>query len=178
MKTIITGVLAALSLSFLVSEAAAQAAPIPADATVVYVSSQRLSNETTMGKAGLSRMQALQREKTEDLRVRQQTLEETRRALAQASNPAERSRLQVQEQQQQADFARAQAQAQTDLQSLQREIQAELRPAVQAVLAELLKGTNVEVVLPLETAVVWGAPGRDVTSAVIERLNKTPSPQS
>jgi Skp family chaperone for outer membrane proteins len=179
MKTIITSVLAALSLSIVPSEVAAQAAPpIPVDATVVYLSSQRLSNETTMGKAGLSRIQALQREKSEDLRVRQQTLEETRRALSQASTPPERARLQVQEQQQQADFARAQAQAQTDLQTLQREIQAELRPAVQAVLAELLKGTNVEVVLPLETAVVWAAPGRDVTTAVIERLNKTPSPQS
>jgi Skp family chaperone for outer membrane proteins len=178
MTIIITGVLAVLSLSLIPSASAAQTPPVPVDATVVYVSSQRLSTETTMGKDGLGRIQALQRERTEALRVRQQTLDETRRSLAQATDPAQRSRLQVQEQQQQADFARAQAQAQTDLQALQREIQAELRPAVQAALADLLKGTNVEVVLPLETAIVWAAPGRDVTSAVIERLNKAPSPPS
>jgi Skp family chaperone for outer membrane proteins len=180
MKTIIiTTALTVLSLSVVASEAAAQAAAaIPADATVVYVSSQRLSSETTLGKDGLTRIQALQREKTEDLRARQQTLEDTRRALSQATDAAERGRLEVQAQQQQSDFTRAQAQATSDLQGLQREIQAALRPAVQAVLAELLKGTSVEVVLPLETAVVWAAPGRDVTSAVIERLNKTPSPQS
>ena len=179
MKTIVTSVLAALSLSWMAVEAIAQTAPaIPAEATVVYVSGQRLSNETEIGKEGQTRMQALQRERAEDLRVRQQTLEDTRRALAGATDEAERSRLQLQEQQQQADFARAQVQAQNDVQSLQREIQAELRPAVQAALAELLKGTNVEVVLPLETAVVWAAPGRDVTNAVIERLNRTSSPGS
>jgi Skp family chaperone for outer membrane proteins len=172
MKAMIPSALVALSVFLVPLCAAAQTAPaIPSDATIVYVSSQRLSSETTLGKEGLSRIQALRQERAEDLRVRQQTLEQTRRTLAQATDPAERTRLQVQEQQQQADFVRAQAQAQTDLQALQREIQAELRPAVLAVLAELLKGTNVEVVLPLETAVVWAAPGRDVTTAVIERLD-------
>ena len=57
-------------------------------------------------------------------------------------------------------------------QALQREIQSELRPAVQKALAAILEGTKVEVVLPLETAVVWSAPGRDVTTAVIERMNQ------
>ena len=64
------------------------------------------------------------------------------------------------------------AEAQRELQELQREIQNQLRPVVQQILAELLKGTNVEVVLPLETAVVWSKPGHDVTSAVIERMNR------
>ena len=173
-KTIPTSVLAMLVLSGTATGTFAQTAPaIPADVTIVYVSGQRLSNETAIGKEGQTRMQALQRERADDLRSRQQALENTRQSLAQAADQAERTRLQQQEQQQQADLVRAQVQAQNDVQNLQREIQAELRPAVQAALAELLKGTNVEVVLPLETAVMWAAPGRDVTTAVIERLNGT-----
>ena len=171
MRTIATSALVLLSASLPFSEAAAQATQIPSDVTVAYVSSQRLSTETAMGKSGLSRMQALQQERTADLREKQQALEATRQQLVQAPNAEEQQQLQEQAQQQQTDFARAQAQAQTDLQTLQREIQSELRPAVQAALTELLQGTNVEVVLPLETAVVWAAPGRDVTSAVIEKLN-------
>jgi Skp family chaperone for outer membrane proteins len=174
MPTIHTALVMAFAGLLSATSAGAQTArAVPPDATVVFVSSQRLTTETTMGKEGMSRMQTLQRERAEQLRVRQQTLDETRRDLAAATDPAERTRLQMQEQQQQADYVRAQQQAQADLQTLQRELQAELRPAVQKALAELLAGTNVEVVLPLETAVVWSAPGRDVTDAVIERMNKS-----
>ena len=57
------GAFSAVLLLGLGTPAVAQVSPIPDDATVVYVSSQRLSTETNLGKAGLTRMQTLQRER-------------------------------------------------------------------------------------------------------------------
>jgi Skp family chaperone for outer membrane proteins len=172
MKGIYSGPFFVLSLLILPGQAtAAQAPAIPADARVVYVSSARISNESAAGKAGAARVQAVQQARTADLRTRQQAIEATRKQLASAATPEERSKLTAQESTLRFEFERAAAQAQVELQNLQREISTELRPKLAAVLGELLKGTKVEAVLNLETAVLWGAPPLDVTAVVIERLN-------
>ena len=146
---------------------------IPADARVVYVSSQRLSAESALGKAGTARLQALQAERTAQVRARQQALEATRQQLAASTSPEERAKLSLQESVQRTDSERAAAQMQQDLQTLQREISNELRQKIVAVLNEMLKGTKVEIVANLETAVVWANPTLDITSAVLEKLNAT-----
>lgn len=148
----------------------AQQKPSPPATPVAYVSSQRISNETAEGKAGVARMQALQRERATEVRDKQQALETTRRELA-AAQGDDRVRLQAQEQQQRGEFERAVAQAQTELQGLQRKISAELTPKVKAVVAETVKGTGIQVVLSGESSVVWAADGLDLTSQVIEKMN-------
>jgi Skp family chaperone for outer membrane proteins len=173
MKGIYSGPFFVMSLLLILpSQAiAAQAPAIPPDARVVYVSSARISSESAPGKAGAARVQAVQQARTADLRARQQAIEATRKQLASAATPEERSKLTVQESTLRFEFERAAAQAQVELQNLQREISTELRPKLAAVLGELLKGTKVEAVLNVETAVLWGAPPLDVTAVVIERLN-------
>ena len=79
-------VLPALAVGF------AQSRPAQAIGPVAYVSSQRISSETADGKAGIARLQALQRERTTDARTKQQALEATRRQLA-AAEGDERVRL-------------------------------------------------------------------------------------
>jgi Skp family chaperone for outer membrane proteins len=149
----------------------AQGLAIPADARVVYVSGSRVSAESAPGKAGAARIQAVQQARTADLRTRQQSIEAIRKELAAATTAEERSRLSAQESAQRFEFERVGAQAQVELQTVQREVANELRPKLSAVLGELLKGTKVEAVLNLETAVFWSTPALDITSAVIERLN-------
>ncbi len=154
------------------SAMALQSPAIPPDARVVYVSSTRISSESAPGKAGAARVQAVQQARTADLRSRQQVIETTRKQMASAATPEERSKLTAQEATLRFEFERAAAQAQIELQNLQREISAELRPKLAAVLGQLIKGTKVEVVLTLESGVLWGLPALDVTTAVVERLNE------
>jgi outer membrane protein len=166
-----------LAMTVLGALAVGLAQPPPAQATgpVAYVSSQRISAETAMGKAGIARIQTMQRERTTDVRTKQQTLEATRRQLA-AAQGDERVRLQAQEQQQRTEFERAVAQAQTDIQALQRQVLGELSPKVKSAVEEVVKSTGIQVVLSSDVAVVWAAPGLDLTSRVIEHLNASSPP--
>jgi len=148
-----------------------QQRPAPPSGPIAFVVSQRISNETTEGKAGIARMQALQRERAADARTKQDALQATRRQIDMTGDSAERTRLQTQEQQQRTDLERAVAQGQVDLQNLQRQISNELGTKVKAAIQDLVKGTAVQIVLSADTTVVWAANGLDLTSPVIERLN-------
>jgi Skp family chaperone for outer membrane proteins len=148
--------------------------PSPPRGPVAYIVSQRITNETNEGKAGVARMQALQRERQGDVRAKQEALEGTRRQILATQDAAERTRLQTQEQQQRTALERAVTQSQTDLQTLQRQIQAALGTNVKAAIEALVKETGVQIVLSADTAIVWSAPGLDLTNAVIARLNAQP----
>jgi Skp family chaperone for outer membrane proteins len=137
---------------------------------VAYVSGQRIFAESGEGKALRAKLQAQQQQRANDLRTRQQTLEGLRKQLAQATDNAARVQLQQQELQQRTDLERATTQAQTEMQNLTRQVQTEFQGRVRGVLAEIVKGQNVQMVLNGDAAVVWSAPGLDLTSAVIERL--------
>ena len=153
----------------------AQPRAVTAPGPVAYVSSQRISNETADGKAGVARLQTLQRERAADVRTRQQALETTRQKMTLAKDDAARVRLRAEEQQQRTELERAAAQSQADFLSLQRQVSAEVATKVKAAVQEVVKGTEVHLVLNGESSVVWAAPGLDLTSAVIERMNAQPS---
>jgi Skp family chaperone for outer membrane proteins len=138
---------------------------------VAYVSGQRIATESIAGKAAQTRLEAVRQQKTADLKSRQKAIEDTRQKLTVAGPGSEREALQRVLQEQQIELARTNQQAQVDLQNLQREIVAELQPQVRSVLDELLKGTNVQIVLQRETAIVWAIPEGDLTSAVIARMD-------
>lgn len=157
----------------------AQQRVTPPSGPVAYVSSQRIASETAEGKAGVARLQAMQRERAADVRAKQQALEATRRQLQSAADEAARTRLQAQEQQQRTEFEQAVAKAQTDMQSQQRQISTELAAKVNKILAEELKGSAVQMVVSGDTVVVWTAPGLDLTALVIEKLNaQAPAPRT
>ena len=169
MKTV--SIWLAITVAPALAAGAFQQRPAPPSGPVAYVVTQRISNETTEGKAGIARIQALQRERTADARTRQETLQATRRQIDATKDSAERTRLQAQEQQQRTDLEKAVNQSQVDLQNLQRQISNELGVKVKAALGDVVKGTGVQVVLSADTTVVWAAQGLDLTSPVIERLN-------
>ena len=149
----------------------AQQRPAPPGGPIAYVSSQRISNETSDGKAGVARLQAAQRDRAADVRTKQQALETTRQQMTLAADDAARVRLRAEEQRLRTELERAVAQSQADLQTMQRQISAEVATKVKAAVEEVVKGTGVQVVLNSETTVVWSAPGLDLTSQVIEKMN-------
>jgi Skp family chaperone for outer membrane proteins len=137
---------------------------------VGYVNVQRAMAESAAGKAQqLSADAAAQR--ANELRTRQQTLEGIRNQLAQASDGAARVKLQQQESQQRTDLERATVQAQQELQNLQRQVVTEFQGRMRGIVEELVKGQGLQLVLNGEQAVIWSAPGMDLTTSVIERLN-------
>jgi Skp family chaperone for outer membrane proteins len=139
--------------------------------TVAYVSAQRIFAESTDGKVEVARMQKMQLQKATELRTRQQTLDTLRQQLSKATEGAARAELQQQELQQRTDLEKATMQAQAELQALQRQVQADILSRVKPVIEGLVKGQNVQLVLNADSSVVWAAPGSDLTSAVIERMN-------
>ena len=65
---------------------------------------------------------------------------------------------------------------QTDIQTLQRQMQAEIQTRVRAAADQVGREQNLQLILNGDTAVVWAAPGLDVTAAVIDRVNATVTP--
>lgn len=138
-----------------------------------YVSTQRITDETTEGKASVARVQAFQRDAAAEVREKQRALEATRSQLPLAQAAA-RSQLEQQEQRQRVELERAVQKAQADVQALQREASGAVVANVRKAVEHVVRGRNIQVVLNYESSVVWAAPGVDLTNEVIARMNATP----
>ena len=145
--------------------------------TIAYVSAQRIAAETPEGRANLARVQALQRERTADVRAKQEAFAAAAKEL-EAAQPDNRARLQTALQQRRTEFEQAVGRAQADVQALQRQVNADLLARVRGVVLEVVKGRDIQVVLNLDTAIVWAAPSLDLTDPVIARMNATPAAPS
>ncbi|MGC4081782.1 MAG: OmpH family outer membrane protein [Vicinamibacterales bacterium] len=171
MKTIVlAAVPAALVFAFMALSAEGQTPPAT-PTKVAYISSQRVLNEVASAKAELARVQTLQQQKATEVRTKQQAVDTTRLQMAQATDSETRTRLTKQEAEQRADFERANQQAQADLQRLQREVQVTLQGRVREAMEQLAKDQGFQMVVNADTALVWAAPGLDVTNLLIERMN-------
>ena len=176
MKTALITTSIALLPAMLSLAPAVQAPATPGAPRIGYISAQRIVEGTPDVRAEFTRLQTTQQQRATALRAQQQTLEATRQQLAQAPEGAGRIQLQQQELQQRTELEKATIQAQTDLQTLQREVNSALQTRVRTVVEDLVKGQNFQMVLNGEAAVIWAAPGTDLTPAVIERLNAKPAP--
>ena len=144
---------------------------------VAYFSSQRLLNEVASARTELARIQAMQQQKNNELRTKQQAIEATRQEYASATDSEARTRLLKQEQDQRADFDRSVQQAQADIQRLQRDVQAEVQAQVKGSIEKLSRAHGFKMVLNADTSVVWASPGMDVTNLIIDALNAESAPK-
>ena len=170
MKTLLTPI---VLLVVLLSVAAAQQHPSFATRPIGYVSMQRVLSDATEAKAAAERLKTTQQQKSGELRAKQQALAETKRQLGEPAGMFQGKRLREQEERQRTELEQATAQAQVDIQTLQAQVQGELRTRLKSVLEDLAKRHSLEIVLNQDTSVLWAAPALDLTSAVIERLNAT-----
>jgi Skp family chaperone for outer membrane proteins len=175
MKTALITTSIALLPAMLSLAPVAQAPAAPGRPRIAYVSAQRIVDGVPEAKAEFLRVQTMQQQRATALRAQQQTLEATREQLARATDAAQRTQLQGQEVQQRTDLEKATLQAQGDLQTLQRQVNNDLQTKVKAVVADLVKGQNIEAVLNGDTSIVWAVPNADLTQAVIEKLNAKPA---
>jgi Skp family chaperone for outer membrane proteins len=175
---IVMGAIAAVMLPVVFSQTLVRLPLTSRAPAIAFINTQRILTESADARHELARFQAVRQQKGSELRTKQQALESTRQELAKTSDPAKRVQLQQQEQQQRTELERAMTSAQTDLLASQRQLQTELRTMLKPVLDDLLKGTDTQLVLNADTSVVWAAPGLDLSSAVIQRLNTKPAAEA
>jgi outer membrane protein len=170
-KTSFIAVVSAVIGSILSLTLVGQAQPARTPSAVAYISGNRIAQESAWGRGETSKLQTFQQQKLSELRTKQQTLEATRQQMAQATDPAARMQLLQQEQQQRTDFERSQQQAQVEIQTLQRQMNANVLQRVKTTLDDLMKTQTYQLVLNGDTCTVWSTPEVDLTSAVVARFN-------
>jgi outer membrane protein len=139
-----------------------------------YVNMQRIVSESPREKANGARLTQMQQQKAQEIGVLQRQYEATRRQLAEVqglSGSVRQSQLEHEEQRLRGQLERTTAGAQTELQTMQRQIQAELRTRLAPVVNTIATSRGMQMVLTEEAGVVWAAPGLDLTDAVLQRLN-------
>jgi Skp family chaperone for outer membrane proteins len=142
--------------------------------TVVTISSQRLTAQSTVGKRASQQLETMRQEKGRELQEKQKALEVVARELARTGVIADRERLARDESQKRLELQQLTQQAQTDFQNAQVRLQAEIRVQLTPILADIAKRYGVDVVLNADTAVAWAAPGTDATDEVVRRMNALP----
>jgi Skp family chaperone for outer membrane proteins len=156
------------------------AAPRPAG-DIAYLSMQRIFNETTEARAGAAKLEAFRQAKAKELSDKQKALDATHQRLVQLGGvfqASKRTQVKAEEDRQRADLKESTDRAQGELQTLQRQLQDELRRNLVAVVEALAKERSLRLVLNADTAVIWTVPGMDLTADVLARLNARSPKQS
>jgi Skp family chaperone for outer membrane proteins len=144
--------------------------------SVVTVSSQRLTSQSTVGKRASQQLDTMRQERGRELLEKQKALETVARQLAAAHTqaPTDVERLSQEESRRRAELQQLTQQYQTEFQTAQARFQGEIRTQLAPILADIAKRYGVDVVLNSDAAVAWSAPGTDATDEVLRRMNAGP----
>jgi len=155
--------------------AAQPPAPFPVGAKMAFVNPQRIFQESTDGKAGMARVQALIQKKQTEGQDRQKKLQADQQKLQTSGsvmNDAARSQLEKDIEKQQVDGQRFQQDAQAEINELQQEVQNDFIKKVTPVIEAVAKEKGVQLVFDLNNAgLAYFEPGLDLSSEVIKKLD-------
>jgi Skp family chaperone for outer membrane proteins len=174
MKSMVAGVFA-LTLLAPVLQPLTRSRP---SASIAYISSQKILTESNDAKAAAKRLEELRQSKAQEIKAKQKALEATRLELVNAGgvfSASKRAQLKTREGEQQSELQRATQQAQIDFQSLQGQLQTELRRKFTPIVADAANRKGIQVVFNADTALIWTSAGTDLTAEVLERLNAASS---
>jgi Skp family chaperone for outer membrane proteins len=174
MKSLLIAVTAALMGSTLSFALVGHAQSARTPASIAFVSASHVLTDTAAGRSEASRLQTMQQQRARDLMAKQQALIATRQELASSSDATARIALQQKETQQRTELEQATQQAQIEYQNLQRQINVALQQQLKAVLDDLMKTQNYQLVLNSDTALLWSVPDLDLTPAVVAKMNAQP----
>ena len=150
-------------------------APFPAGAKVAFINPQRIFQESAEGKAALTRVKTVTDKKQADNNAKQKALADNQAKL-QASggvmSDAARGQLEKEIEKQQVELQRFQQDAQAEVQELQNEVQADFVKKVTPVIDQIANEKGLHYVFnAAEAGFAWAAPGLDITSEVIKKLD-------
>jgi len=147
---------------------------------IALISLQKIGTEATQAKEATKRLEALRQTKAHEVTAKQKALAAVRLQVANAGGlfrASKRAELVAEQTRQEAELLRATQQAQTDVQELQRELQADLRRQVGDILTDIAKRRGIQFVLNEDAAVLMAPTGTDLTAEVIARMNAAPPPK-
>jgi len=150
------------------------AAVTPTRSHIAIVSLQRIAAQTVIGQTSAKRLEAARQEKSRALAEKQRHVESLRLQIAQNGGVFYRSKreeLRKEEEKERAELERLKDTSQTELQTLQREIQTAFQNDLKTALVELAGQRDADLVINLDTAVVWAKSGFDITDDAIKRVD-------
>jgi outer membrane protein len=149
--------------------------PFPAGAKIAFINPQRIFQESSDGKAALTRVQALTQKKQSENTARQKALQENQQKL-QASgsvmSEAARGQLEKEIEKQQLDLQRFQQDAQAEINELQTEVQNDFARKVQPLIDQMAKEKGLHMVFNAgDAGFAWVDAGLDLSSEIIKKLD-------
>jgi outer membrane protein len=150
-------------------------APFPVGAKTAFINPQRIFQESTEGKAAVTRINTLIQKKQTEGQDRQKALQANQQKLQTSGgvmNEQARAQLEKEIEKQQVDGQRFQQDAQAEIQELQNEVQQEFIRKVSPLIEAVAKEKGLQMVFDLQNAgLAWWDPGLDLTNDVIKKLD-------
>jgi outer membrane protein len=150
-------------------------APFPVGAKTAFINPQRIFQESTEGKAAVTRINTLIQKKQTEGQDRQKALQANQQKLQTSGgvmNEQARTQLEKEIEKQQVDGQRFQQDAQAEIQELQNEVQQEFIKKVSPLIEAVAKEKGLQMVFDLQNAgLAWWDPGLDLTNDVIKKLD-------
>jgi outer membrane protein len=150
-------------------------APFPVGAKTAFINPQRIFQESTEGKAAVTRINTLIQKKQTEGQDRQKALQANQQKLQTSGgvmNEQARAQLEKEIEKQQVDGQRFQQDAQAEIQELQNEVQQEFIRKVSPLIEAVAKEKGLQMVFDLCNAgLAWWDPGLDLTNDVIKKLD-------
>src|SRR6516164_5740660 len=156
--------------------------PFPAGAKIAFINPQRIFQESSDGKAALTRVQALTQKKQTENAQRQKALQDNQQKLQSSGgvmSDAARGQLEKEIEKQQLELQRFQQDAQAEVQELQNEVQNDFARKVQPLIDQLAKEKGLQLVFNAgDAGFAWVDPGLDLSAEIIKKLDvgKTATP--
>jgi outer membrane protein len=152
-------------------------APFPAGAKVAFFNPQAVFQNSTEGKAAVTRVNALiQKKQTENadkakqLQANQQKLQSSGSVM----NEAARAQLEKEIDRQTKEAERFQQDAQAEINELQQEVQNDFVKKLSPIIDQLAVEKGLQIVFnAVESGIAWAQPGLDLTPDVVKKLDAT-----
>jgi outer membrane protein len=153
-------------------------APFPAGAKIAFFDPRVVFQNSSEGKAALTRVKALTDKKQNENNDRQKKLAADQQKLQTGGsmlNDAARSQLEKDIEKQQVDMQRFQQDAQAEINELQQEVQNDFVKKLQPVVDKIASEKGLQLLFnSAEAGLAWAAPGLDLTPEVIKAIDTKP----
>ncbi len=144
---------------------------------IAHVSARQILNESAEMNQLKAKLEKIRQDTAKEVTTKEKALQETHLQLLQLGgvfSTSKRARVQAQEERQRAELKLFREQFQAEIAALERQAQVNFNTHLAAVLSEIARVNRLRLVLNADTAVVWAAPGMDITTQVLAKLNAPP----
>jgi outer membrane protein len=155
-------------------------APFPQGAKIAFFNPQAVFQASSDGKAAVTRVNALIQRKQKEAEDKAKLLQGNQQKLQTSGsvmNEAARTQLEKEIEKQTKDAERFQQDAQAEVQELQQEVQGEFVKKLSPIIDQLANEKGLHLVFNAgDAGIAWAAPGLDLTSEVIKKLDALAKP--